>query len=128
MFKLKIWRMHDGRPVEVFKGQIKEERFQFVQDEDTTYMVQLDISATPKIRGKAHNLEGDKASTRAARAKARCPHCGRSFVPGRGLTRHLWSCPKKPKPGRPKRQTQERAPRTQIQETPTKKETREQTP
>jgi len=127
MMKLKIWRMQDDERVEIFEGQIKEERFQFVQDGDTTYMVQLDMPEKPKIRGKIRQLEGGEAPAMTARPKAPCPHCGQSFVAGRGLTRHLRSCPKKPKAGKlRKKKAREQAPKVQAQETQTKKEAKEQ--
>jgi len=121
--------MQDDERVEIFKGQIKEERFQFVQDRDTTYMVQLEMSGKPKIRGKARQLEEGEAPTVTVRPKAPCPHCGQSFVAGRGLTRHLRSCPKKPKAGKVgKRKARQQAPSALTQETQPKKEAKEQAP
>jgi hypothetical protein len=47
----------------------------------------------------------------------------KSFVAGRGLNRHLKSCPKKPKATKPKKKTREQAPTTKTQETQPAKET-----
>jgi len=59
---------------------------------------------------------------KTARPKALCPHCGQSFLAGRGLTRHLRSCPKKPKASKiRKRKARQQAPSAQTQETQPKK-------
>lgn len=124
MIKLKIWRMEDEEQVEVFQGQIKEERFQFVQDGDNTYMIQLDMPKARKVREVSQ--QGKKgASGTSTPPKTPCPHCGKSFVVGRGLNRHLKSCPKKPKATttKPKKKTREQAPTTKTQETQSAKET-----
>lgn len=131
LIKLRIWRMEEEERVEVFQGQIKEERFQFVRDGDTTYMVQLDMPKADKTRGRS------RESAKPARGEARpsstpnpprapCPHCGRSFLVGRGLNRHLKSCPKKPKASRPKKKASEQVPTTKAQEIQPVKETKEQ--
>ncbi len=122
MIKLKIWKMEDEEQVTVFQGQIKEEKFQFVQDGDTTYMIQLDMPTARKAKGRSVPLKTPKTP---------CPYCGKSFVAGRGLTRHLKSCSEKPK-SKPKKKPQKQASKpttaTKTQETPQKKEPRAQTP
>ena len=119
MIKLKIWKMEDEEQVAVFQGQIKEEKFQFVQDGDTTYMVQLDMPTARKAKG------------RSVPPKTSCPYCGKSFVAGRGINRHLKSCSEKPKPGRPKRKiTRRQQPKTKTpkaREAQPEKEVKEQT-
>jgi hypothetical protein len=122
LIKLKIWRMEDEEQVEVFQGRIKEERFQFVQDGDNTYMIQLDMPKARKVREVSQQGKRGPSGT-STPPKTPCPHCGKSFVVGRGLNRHLKSCPKKPKATKPKKKTRKQAPTTKIQETQSVKET-----
>ena len=132
--KLKIWRMENDKRVEVFKGEITEEEFQFIKDGKTTFMVQLDTSTQQK--SKKEGKTETRTKSKPKKAIEPCPYCGRSFIAGRGLTRHLKSCVKKSQtPKKPKKQKLEakkpepkKSPAIKAQETsgePQSKETKE---